>query len=195
MARLWDYDGSIRAWDEFGILPDAIAEFRSVVIDKAKGKELIVAGDRDGLVSASLAAKGFVVRSFIKTPDIKDQMAYEVVGGRTNREARLVPAHKAPLRPRATGAYGVMEVDPASKEFTDFLHEGTALVGRRTLFRCYSAEWMERVNESGVKLIVSESLQGGKELFNSVEIEAMFLKRHGWTTYVTKGRIVWATRN
>jgi hypothetical protein len=186
MARQWDYDGNIRRWDEFGVLPEPIKTMVDFVASKVKKRSVSLVGCGDGLLAAGLADKGIPVYSYVKPLGVVPQevLVYE----------QMVPAYQAPKRPRATGAYEVREVDPAGKEIFDFLGPDTVLVGRKTIQRCYSAEWMKRLSESGLELLISEAFQGGEQLFDSPEVESAFLKRHNWVAKVSSGRFVWATR-
>lgn len=188
MARKFDYDGNIQRWDEFGILPDEVKTFVDVVASKAKKRSIAVVGDANGLICAGLAAKGLEVYLYVKPAPGSHQMAY-VPGTEQPKVAYMTDA-----RPRATGAYGTRRVDPASKEFADFMGPDVVLVGRKTLQGLYDAEWIERINQSGLELMISEAIEGGSQLFNSVEIESAFLARSGWTPKVTKGNIIWSVR-
>lgn len=188
MARQWDYDGSIQRWDRFKILPAEVQTFVDTVAKQArKSQTVAVFGNNDGLVAAGLSDLGFRTHLFVRdTRIISPQQAL-------GADDKLHDPYEAPVRPRATGAYAVHGVD--SKQLLDHLDETTVLVGRGTLQRLYDDDFMRGLEERGVPLLVSEPLKSYTELFGDINIEIAWLKRHGWTTHVTRENLIWSTSN
>lgn len=160
-----DYDGFIREWNEYGILPPDVEQFLGFVrANTKKSDRLVEIGSGNGLVSAALSAD------------------YTVTA------VDLIP-------PPAQGAQRHLRVSPGSTEFFDFIDANCdVLIARRSQVHFYSPIWMKELLNTNVKKMLVESLRNEKHPIRNQDIEVRYLTKNGWTASPFGDRFVIAKR-
>ena len=162
-----DYDGFISQWNTFHILPPNIQEFADLILDNTEGN-ITELGSGNGLLAAGL--------SF--TNDGRFVQAIDLV------------------QPVALGDYSFLCMDGNSAAFFETIKNETNLVGRRSLCLFFTPEWMDMVEKTAVKTIISQALDSEMgHVLRNAELEAAFLERRGWKTGIKNGHHVIATRD
>jgi hypothetical protein len=161
-----DYDGFVKNWNLFGVMPPGHQEFLDFIEERAGKHDILELGSGNGLISAGLGLTHRVLAVDVKSPIAEGAYTFMQIDGASDEFFDAVNSG-----------------------------DNLAIVGRRSFCLFYfKKDWMKKLNESKANMLLIQSLEGDKGYdVNSSDIEGIFLRRQGWKTEVV-GRYVCATR-
>lgn len=161
-----DYDGFVRNWNNFGLIPPNYKEFIDFIEARVDGRDIIELGSGNGLVSAALAENYNVLAVDVHEPIAQGSFVFMKMDGNNEEFFTAINSSDHP-----------------------------AVVGRRSFCLFYhNPEWIKRLTATKAEMLLIQSLDGDKGYFvNNPQVEAIYLERNGWKAEVD-GRFVCATR-
>lgn len=85
-----DYDGYVKTWNTFGLLPDPVQEFVDFVSTMTKTEKIVELGSGNGLASAALAEKFDVTAVDLVEPIAQGEFEFKQIDGFTEQFFELL---------------------------------------------------------------------------------------------------------